>query len=115
MMKKVRIIFLVILVSLVCVYYVGELLAFNNSVEWHNERHPLTLVSGLDGKIKKVDGIKIGDYYYDNNFYHNLSLNPNLGDGKSCSICQGKKDKPLLIKIFWPLYNINEGKYLSKR
>lgn len=115
MIKKVRKVSLVILVSLACVYYVGELLAFNNSVKWHNKRHPLVLVSGLDGKIKKVDGIKIGDYYYDNNFKHNLSLNPNLEDEKSCSVCQGRKAKPLLIKIFWSFYNINEGKYLSKR
>lgn len=101
-------------------YYVGELVAFANTLEWHNNNHPITLISDEDGKIVDGNGLKIGDYYLTDIGKHNLYLNANLEDKDECSICKGIKNKPLLIKIIWPLCGIdnkgsNGNKTLAKK
>ena len=116
-MKKVKKFYFSILVVLAfsgSVYYAGEIVAFANSVRWHNEGHPLTFVVKGDQVIKQT-GIKIGGYYLENNFHHNLVLEANLESKKSCSICHGKKDKSLIIKMIWPWYHISESKNLAQR
>jgi len=118
MRKKVKKVYLVILVVLAFMgssYYAGEIVAFANSVRWHNENHPLTLLSGKDGKVIELSGIKIGDYYLDNNFHNKLYLNTNLESKESCSICQGKENKSFIVKMIWSWYNIKQSKNLSQR
>jgi len=116
-MKKVKNVYVSILVVLAfvgSVYYAGEVVAFANSVKWHNDGHPLTLIVKGD-KVVKTNEIKVGGYYLENNFHHNLVLEANLESKKSCSICGGKKDKSLIIKMIWPWYHIIENKNLAQK
>jgi hypothetical protein len=96
-------------------YYIGEVVAFANTLQWHDDHHPLVLISDTDGEIDNANGIKIGDYYITNVSGHKLYLNPNLESKQECSICKGEKNQPLLIKIIWPLCGIHENKTLAKR
>ncbi len=99
-------------------YYAGECVAFANSVIWHKNNHRLVCIIGLDGKLKKPESIKIGDYYLVGNKDFKLYLNQDLEDKQCCSICKGEKDKPLLIKMIWPLFSINKNqnnKNLAKK
>lgn len=116
-MKKVKNVYFTILVVLAfigSVYYAGEIVAFANSVKWHNEGHPLTFVVKGD-QVVKQNGIKIGGYYLENNFHHNLVLEANLESKENCSICQGQKNKSLIIKMIWPWYHISLNKNLAQR